>query len=61
MARQQKLPKNIVIPEVQASTPRNLGLVAEESYKRYLRNTPRAANREAIVRKKLEVAPWRLI
>lgn len=61
MARQQKLPQNIVIPNVQASTPRDLGLVAEESYKRYLRNTPHAANREAIVRKKLEVAPWRLI
>jgi serine/threonine-protein kinase PknG len=61
MARQQKLPQGIVIPDVQTITPQNLGLIAEESYQRYLRNIPRAANREAIVRKKLAVAPWRLL
>lgn len=61
LAKQRKLPSSKAIPDVQAATPRNLGEVAEKSYQHYLRNVPRAANREAIVRKKLEVAPWRLL
>ncbi|HEX7736540.1 MAG TPA: tetratricopeptide repeat protein [Ktedonobacteraceae bacterium] len=61
LARKGQLPKGKVIPDVRAATPRGLGAVAEASYQRYLRNVPRAINREAIVRKKLEVAPWRLL
>lgn len=60
MARQQKLPQGIVVPEVQVITPRNLGSVAEESYIRYLRAVQQTADREVVIRKKLEVAPWRV-
>jgi serine/threonine-protein kinase PknG len=41
--------------------PRTLGAAAEESYKEYLRREPKPANRETIVRHKLQVAPWRLL
>ena len=62
LARKRQLPGGKIIPDVQTATPHNLGAIAEVSYQRYLRNAPRAAaNREAIVRKKLEVAPWRLL
>lgn len=61
MARQHNLPGSIVIPEVRVITPRSLGVLAEENYKRYLRNAGRAADREAILRRKLEVAPWRFV
>lgn len=61
MARKQQLPKGIVLPNVQKITPHTLGRVAEESYTHYLRNAQHALEREAVVRKKLEVAPWRLI
>lgn len=60
LAYKGQLPGGTAIPDVQVATPRSLGTVAEEGYQHYLRNTPRATNREAIVRKKLEVAPWRL-
>ena len=60
MARNQTLPKTVVIPGIQPITPNRLGGAAEESYAHYLRNVPRALDRETIVRKKLEVAPWRL-
>jgi serine/threonine-protein kinase PknG len=60
LARKQQLPAGKVIPDVQVATPRKLGAVAEKSYQQYLRNTPRTAEREAIIRKKLKVAPWRL-
>jgi serine/threonine-protein kinase PknG len=38
-----------------------LGAAAEQSYKEYLRRERKPVNREAIVRRKLEVAPWRLL
>jgi serine/threonine-protein kinase PknG len=60
MARNQTLPKTVVIPGIQPITPSRLGGAAEESYAHYLRNVPRALDRETVVRKKLEVAPWRL-
>lgn len=61
LARQHKLPSGQVIPDVQVITPRRLSAIAEASYQHYLRNVPGAAERETIVRKKLEVAPWRLL
>ncbi len=60
MARQRKLSSSMAIADVSAPTPQKLGRVAEESYKRYLRNSPNAVNRETIVRRKLAIAPWRL-
>lgn len=61
MAHKQQLPRGMALPDVQTITPNTLGKMAEESYAHYLRNAPRTQEREAIVRKKLEVAPWRLI
>lgn len=61
MARQRKLPQNIVVPGVTATTQRNLGGISEQSYAHYLRNAPRSTEREVIIRRKLEVAPWRLL
>jgi len=61
LARKQQLPAGKVIPGVQVVTPRKLGAVAEKSYQQYLRNTPRTAERETIIRRKLKVAPWRLL
>lgn len=61
LARKRQLPNGKVIPDVRNNTPRNLGKIAEQSYQHYLRTVPRTAHREAIVRKKLEVAPWRLL
>lgn len=61
MARLGKLPTTLAIPGVPAATARALGEVAEAGYAHYLRSLPRAAEREAVVRKKLQVAPWRLV
>jgi serine/threonine-protein kinase PknG len=60
LARLRRLPASMVVPDVAEVTLRNLGVVAEASYAQYLRSVPRAADRETVVRKKLQVAPWRL-
>ena len=60
LARQQKLPAKTTIAGVPDARPRTLGIAAEESYKQYLLRANQPDNREAIVRRKLEVAPWRL-
>jgi serine/threonine-protein kinase PknG len=60
LARQQKLSAKTAIAGVPDAHPRTLGSAAEESYKQYLLRASRPDNREAIVRRKLEVAPWRL-
>ncbi len=60
LARAQKLPANSAIAGVPDTGPRTLGLAAEESYEQYLRREQHPADREAIVRRKFEVAPWRL-
>jgi len=39
---------------------RTLGAAAEQSYKEYLRREQKPGNRETIVRRKLQVAPWRI-
>ena len=46
---------------VSDSTPRTLGAEAEKSYKEYLRREQKPLNREMIVRRKLQVAPWRIL
>ena len=61
MSRSQTLPKGLVVPDIQYISTKGLGRVARQSYEHYLSTVPRAANRESIVRKKLEVAPWRVI
>lgn len=61
MARQRKLASGLTIPGIQDITPRALGKIAEASYIHYLRNALYTTEREIIVRKKLEAAPWRLI
>ncbi len=59
LVRQQKLTAKADIAGVPDAHPRTLGSAAEESYKQYLLRTKQPDNREAIVRRKLEVAPWR--
>ncbi len=61
MARKKVLPKGLIVPEVPSLTSRSLGHVARTSYEHYLSIVAHAPNREVIVRKKLEVAPWRFI
>jgi len=58
--RQTMLPAGITIPGIKKVRGRHLRALAEKNYLHYLQIEPRAANREAILRKKLEVAPWRL-
>ena len=61
LAHRQKLPANITIAGVPDTTTRTLGLAAEENYAQYLRRVQHPANREVIIRRKFEVAPWRLL
>ncbi len=60
LSRSRKLQSSAAIAGVADTRPRTLGAAAEESYAQYLRRTKRPDEREAIVRRKLEVAPWRL-
>ncbi|SRR6266516_51373 len=60
LSRSGKLQSSATIAGVADTRPRTLGAAAEESYAQYLRRTKRPDEREAIVRRKLEVAPWRL-
>jgi serine/threonine-protein kinase PknG len=59
LARKKQLPTNTSIAGVPNTRVRTLGLAAEESYQQYLRREEHPTNREAIVRRKLAVAPWR--
>jgi serine/threonine-protein kinase PknG len=61
MARIRTLPNGLTLPEVGRITTKSLGSASQQSYARYLHAVPRVTNREVIVRKKLEVAPWRFI
>ncbi|HZR38582.1 MAG TPA: tetratricopeptide repeat protein [Ktedonobacteraceae bacterium] len=60
LARAHQLPAHITIAGVSDSHPRVLGAAAEESYRQYLRREQYPADREVVVRRALEVAPWRL-
>lgn len=59
LARARQLPANITIAGISQTNPRALGLAAEESYRQYLRREQYPADRETVVRRALEVAPWR--
>jgi serine/threonine-protein kinase PknG len=60
LARQKQLPSGIAIPGLSDTLPQTLGAIAEASYKEYLRREAHPVNREAILSRKFEVAPWRL-
>lgn len=60
LARTQHLSTDIAFAGVANVEPETLGRAAEESYTQYLRREPHPVNREAVVRRKLAVAPWRL-
>jgi serine/threonine-protein kinase PknG len=60
MARASQLPAKVAIAGVTDTRPTTLGAAAEESYKEYLRREQHPAHREAVVRRKFEVSPWRL-
>jgi serine/threonine-protein kinase PknG len=59
MARKKQLASTITIAGVPNTRAKTLGRAAEESYQQYLRREAHPTNREAIVRRKLAVAPWR--
>ncbi|MBO0790447.1 MAG: tetratricopeptide repeat protein [Ktedonobacteraceae bacterium] len=60
LARQRKLSSGSKLAGVANNQPTTLRAAAEKSYIEYLRRDRKASNREDIVRRKLEVAPWRL-
>lgn len=59
LMRTKQLPANTTLAGVPDMKARTLRLAAEEGYRQYLRREAHPANREAIVRRKLAVAPWR--
>jgi serine/threonine-protein kinase PknG len=60
LARTKQLPANITLPGVADTSERSLGFAAEASYSQYLRAAQNPPNREEIIRRRFEVAPWRL-
>jgi serine/threonine-protein kinase PknG len=60
LAKKRQLTAN-KLDGVPNTAPRTLGVAAEQSYKEYLRREQKPLDRETIVRRKLEVAPWRLL
>jgi serine/threonine-protein kinase PknG len=60
LAQMKKLSSRLAIPGLSDARPQTLGAIAEASYKEYLRRDAHPADREAILRRKFEVAPWRL-
>jgi serine/threonine-protein kinase PknG len=59
LARARQLPTHVTIAGVSDTSPQALGTAAEESYRQYLRREQYPENREAVVLRTLEVAPWR--
>jgi serine/threonine-protein kinase PknG len=61
VALKQRWPRGTALAGVTDASPNTLGAAAEKSYKRYLHiGKPGPTEREAILRKKFAVAPWRL-
>jgi serine/threonine-protein kinase PknG len=60
LAKNQQLSSS-KLDGVPDNTPRTLGAEAEKSYQEYLRREQKPLNRETVVRRKLQVAPWRLL
>jgi serine/threonine-protein kinase PknG len=60
LARTNKLSSSITIAGVANTSSRALGDAAEDSYREYLRREQYPVDREIVIRRALEVAPWRL-
>ena len=60
LAQMKQLSSRIAMPGLVDTRPQTLGAIAEASYKEYLRREAHPADREAILHRKFEVAPWRL-
>ncbi|GHO95408.1 hypothetical protein KSF_054560 [Reticulibacter mediterranei] len=60
LARARQLPPHVTIAGISNISPQALGTAAEESYRQYLQREQHPQNREVVVRRALEVAPWRL-
>jgi serine/threonine-protein kinase PknG len=60
LAQMKQLSSRLAIPGLSDTRPQTLGAMAEAGYKEYLRREAHPADREAILRRKFEVAPWRL-
>lgn len=59
LVREKVMPSNTLLAGVPDAHPATLGREAEAAYVQYLRREPHAANREEILRRRFEVAPWR--
>lgn len=59
MLRQSNLPKPTKIAGISSVNLHSLGSAAESNYIEYLKRNPRPADREAIIRRKFQAAPWR--
>lgn len=59
LAREGKISSDTTIDGIMSNDPRTLGEDAYTSYERYSHSEPHAVDREDVVRRKLETAPWR--
>ena len=59
LAKRGALAKGTSLPGVSECSPRTLGSAAEHSYKEYLRRASHPADREQVVKYRLQAAPWR--
>ncbi|HEY0754597.1 MAG TPA: tetratricopeptide repeat protein [Ktedonobacteraceae bacterium] len=59
LARQGLLPASTVLADATHPGARDLGNIAESSYKQYLRSDVQLAPREEVIRRKFEVTSWR--
>jgi serine/threonine-protein kinase PknG len=60
LVRAGRLPTDLALPGLPRADARSLGQAAEESYIQYLRAAQNPPDREAVVRRRFAVAPWRL-
>lgn len=60
LARQGQLSAGTVLTDATRPGARDLGQIAESSYKQYLRSDIHLAPREEVIRRKFEVTAWRL-
>jgi serine/threonine-protein kinase PknG len=60
LARAGRLPTDMALPGLPRADAQTLAKAAEESYVQYLRAAQNPPDREAIVRRRFAVAPWRL-
>jgi serine/threonine-protein kinase PknG len=61
LASKRSFARGAVVAGVANTQVRTLGSAAEENYRQYLKREPLPPDRETIVRRKFQVAPWRFM